>query len=166
LTYGSRTVASSTPVSISAFPTEAPGQPHEVLVAVRGGAVRVMMKAQEIEDEEYEQVLQRVAAVDVAKKAGMVCTRVPLRSRPGRRRTRVREVAATTADWILARSNDRRLTTSSGRDWVKNGDAWLVTRLTAGMPPPQPATRQLRVVLTVPGRGRPAGRTRARTPPA
>jgi hypothetical protein len=26
--------------------------------------------------------------------------------------------------------------------------------------------RQLRVVLTVPGRGRPAGRTRARTPPA
>jgi hypothetical protein len=41
----------------------------------------------------------------------------------------------------LTRSNDRRLTTSSGRDWGKNGDAWLVTRLTAGMPPPQPATR-------------------------
>ena len=49
---------------------------------------------------------------------------------------------AGTGDWILTRSNDRRLTTSgSSRDWVKNGDAWLVTRLTAGMPPPQPATR-------------------------
>jgi hypothetical protein len=44
-------------------------------------------------------------------------------------------------DWILTRSNDRRPTTSSGRDWVKNGDAWLVTRLTAGTPPPQSATR-------------------------
>lgn len=41
---------------------------------------------------------------------------------------------AGTGDWILTHSNDRRLTTSSGRDWVKNGDAWLVTRLTAGMP--------------------------------
>jgi transposase len=56
-----------------------------------------MMKPQEIEDEEYEQVLQRVAAVDVAKKTGMVCTRVPDEARPGRRRTRVWEVAATTA---------------------------------------------------------------------
>ena len=54
------------------------------------------MKPQEIEDEEHEQVLQRVAAVDVAKKAGMVCTRVPHEARPGRRRTRVWEVPATT----------------------------------------------------------------------
>jgi transposase len=56
-----------------------------------------MRKPQEIEDEEYEQVLQRVAAIDVAKKSGMVCTRVPHDTRPGRRRTRVWEVAATTA---------------------------------------------------------------------
>ena len=55
-----------------------------------------MMKPQEIEDEEHEQVLQRVAAVNVAKKAGMVCTRVPHEARPGRRRTRVWEVPATT----------------------------------------------------------------------
>ena len=54
------------------------------------------MEPQEIEDEEHEQVLQRVAAVDVAKEAGMVCTRVPHAARPGRRRTRVWEVAATT----------------------------------------------------------------------
>ena len=37
---------------------------------------------------EYEQVLERVAAVDVAKATGMVCTRVPHPARPGRRQTR------------------------------------------------------------------------------
>jgi transposase len=55
-----------------------------------------MLEPQEIEDEEYEQVLERVAAIDVAKASGMVCTRVPHSSRPGKRRTMVREVAATT----------------------------------------------------------------------
>ena len=56
----------------------------------------MMREPQEIEDEEYEQVLERVAAVDVAKASGMVCTRVPHESRPGKRRTRVWEVNATT----------------------------------------------------------------------
>jgi transposase len=55
-----------------------------------------MREPQEIEDEEYERVAGRVAAVDVAKAAGMVCTRVPDESRPGRRRTLVWEVGATT----------------------------------------------------------------------
>jgi transposase len=55
-----------------------------------------MLEPQEIEDQEYEQVLERVAAIDVAKATGMVCTRVPHPSRPGKRRTMVREVAATT----------------------------------------------------------------------
>jgi transposase len=55
-----------------------------------------MRQPQEIEDEEYEQVVERVAAVDVAKASGMVCTRVPHPSRPGRRRTRVWDVDATT----------------------------------------------------------------------
>jgi transposase len=55
-----------------------------------------MPQPQEIEDEEYEQVWERVAAVDVAKASGMVCTRVPHPSRPGQRISRVWEVAATT----------------------------------------------------------------------
>jgi transposase len=55
-----------------------------------------MMVPQEIEDAEYEQVLERVAAVDVAKATGMVCTRVPHPARPGRRQTRVWEVDADT----------------------------------------------------------------------
>src|SRR6516164_506173 len=55
-----------------------------------------VMEPQEIEDEEHEQVLERVAAVDVAKASGMVCTRVPHQERAGRRRTRVWAVDATT----------------------------------------------------------------------
>jgi transposase len=58
--------------------------------------VVAVLEPQEIEDEEHEQVLERVAAVDVAKASGMVCTRVPHPDRPGRRRTRVWAVAATT----------------------------------------------------------------------
>src|SRR6266511_1999345 len=54
-----------------------------------------MREPQEIQDEEYEQVVGRVAAVDVAKASGMVCTRVPHPSRPGRRLTKVWEVDAT-----------------------------------------------------------------------
>lgn len=46
-------------------------------------------------DDEVEVVL-RVASVDVAKATGMVCTRVPHGSIPGRRVTRVWEVASTT----------------------------------------------------------------------
>jgi transposase len=56
-----------------------------------------MREPEEIEDEEHEQVLERVCAVDVAKASGMVCTRVPHQSRPGKRRTRVWEVDATTS---------------------------------------------------------------------
>ena len=55
-----------------------------------------VMEPQEIDDEEHEQVLERVAAVDVAKASGMVCTRVPHQARPGKRRTRVWPVDATT----------------------------------------------------------------------
>ena len=53
-----------------------------------------MMVPQEIDDEEHEQILDRVAAVDVAKASGMVCTRVPHEAQPGRRRTRVWQVEA------------------------------------------------------------------------
>ena len=54
------------------------------------------MEPQEIEDEGHEQVLERVAAVDVAKASGMVCMRVPDLGRPGRRRTLVWQVDAAT----------------------------------------------------------------------
>jgi transposase len=51
---------------------------------------------QQVEDEEHERVYQRVAAIDVAKASGEVCTRVPDEDRPGRRRALVWSVKATT----------------------------------------------------------------------
>src|SRR5262245_21997817 len=55
-----------------------------------------MMEPQEIEDEGHERIVERVAAIDVAKASGMVCVRVPHESRPGRRGRRVWEEDATT----------------------------------------------------------------------
>ncbi len=54
-----------------------------------------MEQPQEVEDEEHERVYQRVAAVDVAKASGVVCTRVPDEDRPGRRMMHVWTVKAT-----------------------------------------------------------------------
>src|SRR4029450_213933 len=55
-----------------------------------------MGEPQEIQDEDHEQLLERVAAVDVAKASGMVCTRMPHESKLGRRVTKVWQVDATT----------------------------------------------------------------------
>ncbi len=55
-----------------------------------------MREPQEIQDEAHEQVVERVAAIDVAKASGKVCTRVPHPSKPGRRVTKVWDVDATT----------------------------------------------------------------------
>ena len=87
-----------------------------------------VMEPQEIEDEEHEQILERVAAVDVAKASGMVCTRVPHPSRPGRRRTRVQEVDATTNSIIelggqLATEGIEKVTIESTSDYVRREGA-------------------------------------------
>jgi transposase len=51
-------------------------------------------RPQVIDDQEHERVYERVAAVDVAKDSGMVCTRTPHPSRPGARRSTVWTVQA------------------------------------------------------------------------
>ncbi len=82
-----------------------------------------MMEPQEIEDEEHEQVLERAAAVDVAKASGMVCTRVPHQARPGKRRTRVWQVDATTnailelADHLAAEGIEKVTLESTADYW-------------------------------------------------
>ncbi len=82
-----------------------------------------MMEPQEIEDAEHEQILERVAAVDVGKAAGMVCTRVRHDARPGKRRTRVWEVSATTgavlelADHLVAEGIERVSLESTSDYW-------------------------------------------------
>jgi transposase len=52
---------------------------------------------QEVEDQEHERVWERVAAIDVAKASGVVCTRLPHEDRPGRRKMHVWTVKATMA---------------------------------------------------------------------
>ena len=51
---------------------------------------------EQVEDEEHEQRLERVAAIDVAKASGKVCTRLPHEAKAGKRVTLVWDVSATT----------------------------------------------------------------------
>ena len=50
----------------------------------------------QVEVDEHEQILARVAAIDIAKASGMVCTRVPHDTQAGKRLTKVWEVRSTT----------------------------------------------------------------------
>ncbi|WP_184759042.1 IS110 family transposase [Streptosporangium album] len=54
-----------------------------------------MRESVEIPDEEHERLIERVAAIDVAKAFGKVCTRVPHEGKAGRRPTKVWDVDAT-----------------------------------------------------------------------
>jgi hypothetical protein len=87
-----------------------------------------MREPEEIEDEEHEQILERVAAVDVAKASGKVCARVPHPSRPGKRRTRVWDVDATTGAILelgehLAGERIEKITLESTSDYVRSEGA-------------------------------------------
>jgi hypothetical protein len=103
--------------------------------------VLAMMVPLEIEDEEYEQVLERVAAVDVAKATGMVCTRVPYPSRPGKRQTRVWKVDADTGSVMeladhLAAGRIGKVTLESTSDywriWVRHEAHCCIARSAGG----------------------------------
>jgi len=94
-----------------------------------------VMEPQEIDDEEHEQILERVAAVDVAKASGLVCTRVPHEVRPGKRRTRVWPVDATTNAILelgehLAREGIEKVTLESTSDYWR---IWFYLLEAAGL---------------------------------
>jgi transposase len=87
-----------------------------------------MREPQEIPDQEHEQILERVAAVDVAKASGMVCTRVPHLDRTGRRRTLVWEVPAVTNAVLelaghLAAGRIEKVTLEATSDYVRREGA-------------------------------------------
>lgn len=95
----------------------------------------VMREPQEIPDEEYEQRLERVAAVDVAKASGMMCIRVPHPGRPGKRRTLVWEVPATTNAVLdlagdLARKQIEKVTLEATSDYWR---IWFYLLEAAGL---------------------------------
>jgi transposase len=117
----------------------------------------VVREPQEIQDGEHEQVLDRVAAIDVAKATGMVCTRVPHESRPGRRLTKVWEVAATTgaiielADHLVCQSIERVVVESTSDYWrpffylleARGLQVWLVNAREVKNVPGRPKTDKL-----------------------
>ena len=79
------------------------------------------MKPRVIDDQEHERVHDRVAAVDVAKDTGMVCTRTPHPSRPGARRSTI---------WtVKARMGAVR---ALGRQLVKDGIEMVTLESTSG----------------------------------
>jgi hypothetical protein len=80
-----------------------------------------------VEVEEPEELVARVAAIDVAKASGMVGTRVPHPAKPGRRITKVWQVPATTNTIIelaeqLACQGIQRVVVESTSDYWR---AWL-----------------------------------------
>jgi transposase len=94
-----------------------------------------MREPQEICDVEHEQILERVAAVDVAKASGMVCLRVPQASRQDRRRSLVWDVPATTNAVIeladqLARERVQKVTLEATSDYWR---IWFYLLESAGL---------------------------------
>jgi hypothetical protein len=77
-----------------------------------------------VEVEEQEEILARVAAIDVGKASGMVCTRVPHEAKAGKRVTTVWEVAATTS--AIMELADRLVCQGSSESW------WSPPRTTGG----------------------------------
>ena len=108
----------------------------------------------EIEAEEHEQIVERVAAIDVAKASGEVCTRVPHASILGQRVTRVWAVAATTNAIIelaetLARQRVERIVVESTSDYwrpfvylleARGLTVWLVNARDVKQVPGRPKT--------------------------
>ena len=150
---GSRIVATSTPVRFSCTrPGPRAARPCTAGSRIKGGAGAVE-EPREVQDEEHERVWERVAAVDVAKGSGVVCTRVPDEDRPGRRRTHVWTVPARAravielGDHLRARQI-QVVTLESTSDYWR---IWFVILEAAGL------TVQLvnaRTVKNVPGRAK------------
>jgi len=95
--------------------------------------------------------VERVAAVDVAKGSGMVCTRVPHPARPGKRQTRVWEVEATTGAVMeladhLAAGRIGKVTLESTSDYWR---IWFYLLEAAGL---EVQLVNARDVTNVPGR--------------
>ena len=119
-----------------------------------------MGQPMEIEVEETEPLVARVAAVDVAKASGMVCVRSPHPAGRGRRVTRVWEVKATTraisalAEQLVAEGVERVVLESTSDYWrpfyyLLEGAGlavWLVNAREAKNVPGRPKTDKLDAV--------------------
>ena len=104
-------------------------------------------------DEEHERVWERVAAIDIAKASGVVCTRVPDEDRPGRRKAHVWTVQATSkavielGDYLRARQI-QVVTLESTSDYWR---IWFVILEAAGL---KVQLVNARAVKNAPGRAK------------
>ena len=114
----------------------------------------------DVEVDEHEEILGRVAAIDVAKASGMVCTRVPHATKAGRRVTRVWQVPSTTnqilelADQLAGEGIERVVVESTSEDWrpfvyvleARGLVVWLVNARDVKHLPGRPKTDKLDAV--------------------
>ncbi|MDQ2729978.1 MAG: IS110 family transposase [Actinomycetota bacterium] len=119
-----------------------------------------MQQPIEVVVDESQQVVERVAAIDVAKATGMVCTRVPHETVAGRRVTKVWEVKATTkgllelADHLVGNRIERVVLESTSDYWrsffyILEGaglEVWLVNARQVKNVPGRPKTDKLDAV--------------------
>jgi transposase len=119
-----------------------------------------MQEPEEIIDVGHEQVLSRVASVDVAKTSGMVCTRLPHPTIAGRRITKVWQVSATTnailelADHLAGLNVERVVVESTSDYWrpfvylleAAGVPVWLVNAHDVKNVPGRPKTDKLDAV--------------------
>lgn len=115
---------------------------------------------EQIHDAEHEVRLDRVAAIDVAKASGKVCTRLPHESTPGRRVTLVWDVDSTTnaicalAQRLVADRVERIVLESTGDYWrpfyyileAHGLTVWLVNANDVKQVPGRPKTGKLDAV--------------------
>jgi transposase len=120
----------------------------------------VVPDGRQVEVEEHEQIVERVAAIDVAKASGMVCTRVPHQTTPGKSITRVWEVAATAnaiialADQLACQGIERVVVESTSDYWrgvvylleARGLWVWLVNARDVKQVPGRPKTDKLDAV--------------------
>jgi transposase len=77
----------------------------------------------QVEVDEHQEIVERVAAIDVAKASGMVCTRMPHATKTGRRVTTVWQVSSTTttilelADHLVGERIERVVVESTSDYW-------------------------------------------------
>jgi transposase len=120
----------------------------------------VVPDGRQVEVDEHEQIVERVAAIDVAKASGVVCTRVPHQTTAGRRSTRVWEVAATTnaiielAEQLAGQGIERVVVESTSDYWrgfvylleARGLCVWLVNARDVKQVPGRPKTDKLDAV--------------------
>ena len=119
-----------------------------------------MPAGQQVEVDDHEQLVERVAAIDVAKASGMVCARAPHPAAAGKRTTTVWQVGSTTnqilelAEQLAGQGIERVVVESTSDYWrpfvylleARGLVVWLVNARDVKHLPGRPKTDKLDAV--------------------